>query len=326
MKRVAIVNANSFGRYFPNYIDMLSERVGPVERFTFDQDISAEDLSDALKDYTYVISGTVPQFSEKFFELNTSIEYIARFGVGYNNINVVAANKHGVLVSNIPSHLEKEDVAEQAVALLLGVTKHIVGGNEAARADQWNYKRERFMGQRINRKTVGVIGLGHIGSTFARIMKHGYECDVIAYDPYLDDAEFAKRHAKSVSLETLLKTSDIISLHSNLTKENYHLIDETAISQMKKTVLIVNSARGDLVDEHAIAAALDADRIAGYGADVIENEPPLPTNPLLASKNTVLTPHLGTYNWECNDEMCASVVEDIINVNSGREPVSRLEK
>ncbi len=325
MSKVAVVNANSFGTYFPEFIDFLIQEVGEVTRFKFDQAISGQDLAEALSGYSYVISGTVPQFSEAFFKANTSVRYIARFGVGYNNIDVSAAQQYGVLVSNMPSYLEKEDVAEQAASLVLSLAKHITGGNQAVRNLEWNINRARFMGQRINGKTVGVIGLGHIGSTFARIMSRGYQCRVIAYDPYLSEVQCIERFAQKVDLLELIETADIISLHMNLTPENYHQIDASMLKRMKPTAILVNTARGELVDEQAVADALNSGKLFGYGADVIENEPPQKENPLLTARHCDLTPHLGTYNGECNREMCQCIVEDIRRVHTGHLPVNKLE-
>lgn len=326
MKKVAIINANSFASYFPQYIRKLEIEVGTVDRFKFDAEISTPELSEALQGYSYAIVGTVPQFTREFFDMNNSIRYIARFGVGYNNIDVAAARKHGVIVSNMPSYLEKEDVAEQAVSLTMALLKHVVDGNKAVHDNEWNTDRRRFLGKRLNKKIVGVIGLGFIGSTFARIMKHGFECDVRAFDPYLSEKDFEIRHAKQATLEKIIRESDIISLHMNLTEENYHLINESRLLQLKKGAIIVNTARGELVDEAAVAAALNEGILSGYGADVIENEPPKTNHPLLSAKNTVITPHLGTYNTECNEEMCACIVEDIIRVNQNGLPTNVLEE
>ena len=117
MKKTAIVNANSFARYFPEYITQLEERVGEVKRFKFDADISAEDLAKELEGYSYLIVGTTPKFSEEFFAKCPSVEYIARFGIGYNNVDVLGAKKHDVIASNIPGSVEKEDVAEHALGV-----------------------------------------------------------------------------------------------------------------------------------------------------------------------------------------------------------------
>lgn len=326
MKKTAIVNANSFARYFPEYIKQLENEVGEVKRFKVDAAISAEDLAKELEGYSYLIVGTTPQFSEDFFAKCPSVEYIARFGIGYNNVDVIGALKYDVYASNIPGFLERHDVAEHAVGLLMSLAKHIPDGNTAVHQDEWNVDRGRFLGTRLQGKCVGVCGMGNIGTTFASIMKHGFNCKILAYDPYLDEAEIAKRGAVKCELEELLQKSDIISLHINLTKESYHMISEERLKLMKPNVYLINTARGELTDEVAIAKALAEGRLAGYGADVIENEPIKMDHPLLKQKRAIITPHLGTYNQECNAQMCKSVVDDVIRVYHHEKPSVVLEK
>ena len=325
-QKVAIVNANSFGRYFPEYIEMLKDKVGDVERFTVDKNISATELSEQLQGYEYLIVGTTPQFSEDFFKLTPSIKYIARFGIGYNNVDVLGAKKYDVIASNIPGVLEKEDVAEHAVGLLMSLIKHSVDGDKAVRSMEWNVNRGRFLGMRLHGKTVGVLGMGNIGKTFAHIMANGFGCKILGYDPYLSKEEMEKRGAEKKELDEILAESDVLSLHINLTNESYHLMNKECLQKVKTGAYIVNTARGELVDEVAMCEALKEGKLAGYGADVIEAEPPKEDNPLLTCPHTVLTPHLATYNAECNRQMCQSIVDDVVAVSKGQQPSVVLEK
>lgn len=326
MKKTAIVNANSFARYYPEYISKLKENVGEVKRFKFKADISEEELAQALDGYAYLIVGTTPYFGEVFFKKCSSIEYIARFGIGYNNVDVKGAKEQGVIASNIPGKLEKDDVAEHALALLMALMKHIPDGYRAVRDNEWNKERGRFLGDRLNKKIVGVCGMGNIGTRFAQIMKDGFDCRILAYDPYLTEEEIKARGAEKCELQDLLMRADIISLHINLTKESYHMIDKSRLALMKSNTYLINTARGELVDEHAVADALSNGKIGGYGADVIENEPIKMDHPLLKKKNVIITPHLGTYNHECNAMMCQSVVDDVIRVYHNEKPSVVLEK
>ena len=325
-QKVAIVNANSFGRYFPEYIEMLKDKVGDVERFTVDKNISATELSEQLQGYEYLIVGTTPQFSEEFYKLTPSIKYIARFGIGYNNVDVLGAKKYDVIASNIPGVLEKEDVAEHAVGLLMSLIKHSVDGDKAVRSMEWNVNRGRFLGMRLHGKTVGVLGMGNIGKTFAHIMANGFGCKILGYDPYLSKEEMEKRGADKKELDEILAESDVLSLHINLTNESYHLMNKECLQKVKTGAYIVNTARGELVDEVAMCEALKEGKLAGYGADVIEAEPPKEDNPLLTCPHTVLTPHLATYNAECNRQMCQSIVDDVVAVSKGQKPSVVLEK
>ncbi|MGX8833111.1 NAD(P)-dependent oxidoreductase [Amedibacillus sp. YH-ame6] len=326
MRKIAIVNANSFARYYPEFITKLENEVGEVKRFTVGIHIQAKELAKELQGYSYLVVGTTPIFNEEFFKECPSIEYIARFGIGYNNVDVLGAKKYGVVASNIPGYLEKEDVAEQAIGLLMSLAKHTPDGNMAVHNDEWNTDRGRFLGTRLKGKKVGICGMGNIGSTFARIMKHGFECDVLAYDPYLNEDEIKARGAKKCELDELLSCSDVVSLHINLTKENYHMISKERLTKMKSTAYLINTARGELVDEVAVAKALEKGKLGGYGADVIEDEPIKMNHPLLEQKKAIITPHLGTYNYECNHQMCQSIVDDIIRVYHNEKPSVVLEK
>ena len=267
-----------------------------------------------------------PQFSEDFFKLTPSIKYIARFGIGYNNVDVLGAKKYDVIASNIPGVLEKEDVAEHAVGLLMSLIKHSVDGDKAVRSMEWNVNRGRFLGMRLHGKTVGVLGMGNIGKTFAHIMANGFGCKILGYDPYLSKEEMEKRGAEKKELDEILAESDVLSLHINLTNESYHLMNKECLQKVKTGAYIVNTARGELVDEVAMCEALKEGKLAGYGADVIEAEPPKEDNPLLTCPHTVLTPHLATYNAECNRQMCKSIVDDVVAVSKGQKPSVVLEK
>lgn len=325
-KKVAIVNANSFARYYPEFIEKLECEVGQVERIKVPTDIKAKDLAEKLEGFSYLIVGTTPKFSEEFFEMVSGLEYVARFGIGYNNVDVVGAKKHAVIVSNMPGVLEKEDVAEQAVALTMALTKHVVDGCNAVHREEWNVDRGRFLGNRLQNKVVGVLGYGNIGSTYGKIMSQAFQCKIIAYDPFLSADIIAERGAQKKSLEEVLEQSDIISLHINLTKDNYHFLSEEKLSHLKKTAYLINTARGELVDEFAVAKALTDGKLAGYGADVTENEPISKDHPLMQTEKCVITPHLGTYNWECNKQMCEAIVNDVIAVSNNQRPSVVLEK
>lgn len=319
-KKTAIINANSFAKYYPEFITELEQKVGEVTRFKFPADISATELAEKLKGYSYLIAGTSPQFTEEFFSSASGVKYVARFGTGYNNVDVTAARKHHVLVSNIPGYLEREDVAEQAVALVLALNKHVVDGGAAVHNDEWNKDRGRFLGHRLSGRTVGVLGYGNIGSTFGKIMSRGFGCRVLAYDPFLSEEQIRERGAEKREMDQVLSQADIISIHVNLTPESYHLISAEKLKLVKPDAILINTARGELVDETAVAEALEAGTLGGYGADVSEMEPIRTDHPLLRTNKCVLTPHLATYNWECNRSMCQSVTNDIIAVSQGKEP------
>lgn len=325
MKKIAIVNTSSLAKY-KDLIERLENEVGPVEFVSVDKNIEPKQLADRLQDINYIVAGTTPLYGEEFMNNSITLEYISRLGIGYNNVDVKAGAMRNIKVSNVPGFIEKEDVAEHACALLMSLSKKVVIASNATKNQEWTVDRQRFFGNRIHKKKVGILGFGNIGKTFSRIMKEGFECEILVYDPFLSESEIKQYNGKKMTLDEIFEHSDIISLHINLTAETYHLIDEVKIKKMKKGCLLINTARGELVDEIAIAKALQQDKIGGYGCDVIENEPIASNNPLLEVKNALITPHIAVYNEECNYQMCESVVHDMIAVYHGNSPLNLLSK
>jgi len=325
VKKTAIVNANSFGKYYPKYIDQLDQEMGETKRFKFPVDIPAEDLADELKDFSFIIIGTEPKLSKDFFEKMPKLQLVVRFGIGYDNVDVAAARENGVMVSNIPAYMERDDVAEYAVSLILSAAKLVTYTAETVKQGEWAKDRGRYLGHRMNKKTIGICGFGNIGTRVAEIMQ-AFNCRIICYDPYLSEDEAQKRGGEKVSFDELLHQSDVISLHMNCTMENRGMFDQAAFKKMKTSAVLVNTARGALVNELDLVVALEASEFGGYATDVLENEPPAANHPFMTQEKIILTPHIGAYNHECNEMMCESVVDDIAKVNAGGEPKHLLEK
>lgn len=326
MKKTAIVNANSFGRYYPEYITQLTEEMGPAERFKFPTDISSANLAEQLADYSFIIIGTEPKLPKEFFEKMPELQLVARFGIGYDNVDVVAARENGVMVSNIPAFMERDDVAEFAVSLALSATKLVTYTAEKVKNGEWAKDRGRYLGHRMINKTVGICGFGNIGTRVAEIMNKAFHCEIICYDPYLSEEEAQKRGGRKVTFDQLLEESDVISLHMNSTPENKGLFNHTAFEKMKNDAVLVNTARGALVNEADVVKALNNGEFGTYASDVLEHEPPKEDHPFLNQEKIILTPHIGAYNHECNQMMCESVVDDIKRVAQGGEPKHLLEK
>ncbi|MET3803828.1 D-3-phosphoglycerate dehydrogenase [Nakamurella sp. UYEF19] len=236
-----------------------------------------------------------------------NLKVVARAGIGLDNVDVPAATARGVLVVNAPQS-NIITAAEHAIALLMSVARQIPAAHATMAAGEW--KRSKFSGVEIAEKTVGVVGLGRIGQLFAaRIAAFG--TNVIAYDPYLQPARAAALGVTLVDLPTLLREADVISIHLPKTKETLGLIGATELATVKPTVLIVNAARGGLIDEQALADALTEGRVAGAGIDVYVTEPPAKDNPLLTAPNIVLTPHLGASTAEAQDKAGTAVAKSV---------------
>ncbi len=235
------------------------------------------------------------------------LKVVARAGIGLDNVDVPAATARGVLVVNAPQS-NIITAAEHALALLLAVARNIPAADASVRSGDW--KRSQFTGVELADKTVGVVGLGRIGQLFAaRVAAFG--TTVIAYDPYLQPARAAALGIRLVDLPTLLADADVISIHLPRTPETLGLIGAAELAGVKPGVLIVNAARGGLIDEQALADALADGRVAGAGIDVYVKEPLAADSPLRTAPHTVLTPHLGASTAEAQDKAGTAVAKSV---------------
>lgn len=316
--QIAIVNSSSFGKVFPEHIERLQE-IGEVKYFTVDQEIDGKELAELLKGFNIIIASVTPFFNQSFFDHKDDLLLISRHGIGYNNIDLDAARNHDTIVSIIPALIERNAVAENNVTNLLALLRRTVEAHNRVKDDRWEDRAE-FVGRALFNKTVGVIGVGNTGSGVVEILRNGFRCDVLAYDPYKSSLQIQSFGAKKVELDELLTESDIICLCANLTAENYHMISTSQIQLMKDNVYLSNSARGALVDEEAVIEGLASGKIAGYATDVLEEEPGREGHPYLSFDNVVMTPHTSAYTLECLEEMGKKCVEDVENIVQHKLP------
>ncbi|MED5099856.1 D-isomer specific 2-hydroxyacid dehydrogenase family protein [Niallia circulans] len=307
--KIAIVNSSSFGERFPDQIERLAS-IGEIKIFTFPVNISGKELAEKLQGFTIIISSVTPFFTREFFEQKDETLIISRHGIGYNNIDIEAATEKGTIVTIVSALVERDAVAENAVTNLLAVVRKTYPAATAAREGRWA-DRAQFVGHQINGKTVGVIGLGNIGSRVGEIFKDGFNARLLAYDPYQTKEELEQKGAESVSLEELLKQSDIISLNAFVNEESYHLLSDHEFSLMKEGVYLTNTARGELWAQDAVLRALESGKIAGLATDVLEGEPVDKTHPFFQYENVLVTPHTSAYTMECLRGMGEKVVSDI---------------
>jgi glyoxylate reductase len=237
--------------------------------------------------------------------------------VGFDNIDVPAATARGIPVGNTPDVLT-DATADFAFALLMAVARRIPEGERYVHEGKWKTWGPRLLlGVDIKGATLGLIGLGRIGKAMAR-RAAGFDMRVIYYDPK-DAKTSPDLKAKRVDFETLLKESDFISIHTPLTPDTRHLIDADAFSKMKSSAVLINTARGPLVDEQALADALESNELFGAGLDVYENEPAV-NGKLKQLKNTVLLPHLGSATGETRRAMAMMTVQSVRQALAGRKP------
>lgn len=281
-------------------------------------------LLDAVADADALVVRSATKVDAEVLAASSKLQVVARAGVGLDNVEVPAATERGVLVVNAPTS-NIVSAAEHAVALLLSVARRVPAADQSLRGGEW--KRSSYSGLELNGKTVGVVGLGKIGQLFAhRVASFGTE--IIAYDPYISAARAAQLGIELVTFDELLERADIISIHLPKTPETAGLIDADALAKTKKGVIVINAARGGLVDEEALADAVKDGRVGGAGVDVFVTEPTTQSE-LFDLANVVVTPHLGASTQEAQDRAGTDVahsvrlalqgdfVPDAVNVASG---------
>jgi len=314
--RIAVVNSKSFGVY-TDAIERLSS-VGEVVRVEVPKDIGSAELAARLKGFHFVVASVTPRYSREFFEYNNSVVMIVRHGIGYDNVDVAAAEEFGVVVSRVPGWREREAVAEHTVALALSALRHVVRSYIYVKAGRWG-ERAKFIGRELPNLTVGVVGFGNIGSRVAEIFRKGFGARVVVYDPYVPPERVRELGCEPVGrLEELLTQADVVTLHAVLTPETYRMLGRREFELMKEGVIIVNTARGELIDEEALVEYLQKGRIGAVALDVVEGEPIGSDHPLLKFENVIVTPHIAAYTYEALRGMDEAVVEAILNYLGGR--------
>lgn len=318
-----IVLSGSFGIYAPEAIEALS-RIGEVKRLAFSKPPGDAELAEAIRGCDAVILGAVGRISAETLRNVENLKVIARHGVGYDNVDVGEATRRGIAVTYTP-HANAESVAEHTFALILALMRRICEASKTVKSGGWS-ERSKLIGFEIYGKTMGIIGFGAIGRRVAEIAIKGFDMRVLAYDPYINREEMLKLNVKPADLKELIRDSDIVSIHAVLTSETYHLIGEEELRQMKPKALIVNTARGQIIDEKALIKALREKWIAGAALDVLEAEPPERENPLLSMDNVLVTPHIAAFTFEALKRMDLMVVEDIVRIYNGLKPIRLLNR
>ncbi len=246
---------------------------------------------------------------------------ISNYAVGYNNIDVASATQRGITVCNTPGVLT-ESTADLAWALIMACSRRIVESDRFVRAGRFTgWEPLLMLGNDIHRKTLGIIGMGRIGQAVAR-RAAGFDMKVVYFSPSADPANLPASYIK-MGLEELCRTADIISIHVPLTQQTRHLIGADELRSLKPTAVLINTARGPIVDETALVEALKDKRIASAGFDVFENEPFIPAE-LIALNNVVLLPHIGSASIETRTSMALLAAENAIAVIQGKEPPARV--
>lgn len=319
--RVSRANASGLDPADPMNAALLAggvELLGPPLRDANGQvaaEIAASDV---------VVSGGAP-LGEDFFRALRATRLLARPYVGYDDIDVAAATASGVLVTNVPDVIH-EDVANHAMAMILAANREILRLDSFVRTGGWATTRRRrpdgILLYRPSSQTLGLVGFGTIGqATARRAAAFGYR--LVAHDPYVPEALARDHGVELLPLDDLLRQSDVVSIHMLLNDETRHLIDARWLAQMKPTAWLVNTARGALVDQQALLAALQEGRIGGAALDVMEEEPLRPDSPLVDLDNVILSPHAAGYSEEALPGLARRAAELALQVARGGLPDRR---
>jgi D-3-phosphoglycerate dehydrogenase len=249
------------------------------------------------------------------------LKVIAKYGIGVDKIDVDYATACGIPVSFCPG-VNHTTVAEHVFALLLALTKNLLPQATACASGKW----QRCTGTEIMGKTIGIVGLGRIGREVALRAK-AFGMPVVGYDLYWPDS-FAQQQQieRADTLEVLLATSDIVTLHTNLTEQTRNLINEKTLAVMKRGALLINCGRGELAHAGDIARALGTGQLGGYGADVLDQEPPPKDHPLLGAENCVITPHIGSRTFESVQRQALMATQNLIHLLKGEAPLAQVNK
>jgi glyoxylate reductase len=283
--------------------------------------LSKADLIGRLRGKDGLICHIISAIDDEVLAAAPTVKVVANVAVGYNNIDVAAARRRGVVVTNTPDVLT-ETTADFAWTLLMAAARRVVEADHFARSGQWHkWEWDLLWGADVYGKTLGVVGFGRIGRAVAR-RALGFNMRVLYQDAIRADAAVERAHrATRTDLEPLLAESDFVSLHTPLLAETHHLMNERTLKLMKKSAVLVNAARGPVVDEAALVRALKEGWIAGAGLDVFEEEPRIhPGLPPL--KNVVLSPHIASASFDTRVAMATLAIRNCLAVVDGKPPIT----
>lgn len=273
-----------------------------------------ERLVEAAKGATVLVPTYIDRVDGALLDALPTVRHVGSYGVGVNHLDLDACRARKVLVTNTPGVLT-DATADHALALLLAAARRVAEGDRVVRAGGWKAVDPAFMlGTEVTGKTLGIVGFGRIGQAVARRAR-GFDMSILYASPR--QMEFPAAHR--VPLETLLAESDFVSIHTPLTKETENLLSRERLARMKRGAIVVNTARGAVIDDAALAEALGSGRLAAAGLDVFRDEPHVPAA-YLGLDNVVLTPHLGSGTRETRAAMARLVLEDVLRVAKGEPP------
>jgi glyoxylate reductase len=300
-------------------IDLLRDHLN-VEVNESDAPLTSEELRSRAASYDAIVTLLTDQIDREVLQAGKgTLRIVANVAVGYDNIDVPAATEAGIMISNTPGVLT-ETTADFAWTLLMAAARRVVEADTFLRAGKFRgWGILMLLGADIHGKTLGIVGFGRIGHAMAR-RAAGFGMRVLYFDPWVEDEEMGRTlGAHKVDLSTLLRESDFVSIHTPLTPETHHLIGEAQLHAMKSSAVLVNTARGPVVDEAALAQALRTGEIFAAGIDVFEQEPDVHPD-LLLLDNAVLAPHIASASIDTRGRMATMAAENVVAALSGKRP------
>jgi len=312
-----LVTATSFGQSDPNLRPYLESQVGEVIYNRTGKPLTSPQLAEILPSIDGFIAG-LDIVDAEAMKAADHLRVISRYGVGVDNIDLEYARSKNIIVTNTPGS-NSVSVAELTMGLLLALLRQIPQAVEATRAGNW----PRTNGLSLERRTIGIVGFGSIGKQVGLRLK-AFNCRILAYDPFPDFSFATEYGIHFCTLAELLNQSDVISLHLPLSATTQGLVDENFIKQMKPGSMLINTSRGDVLDELALYNALKHGHLAGAALDVFRQQPPDPSNPLLSLPNLIATPHMGAHSDGATNAMGWTSLRDCLAVLRGEEPKFRI--
>lgn len=246
------------------------------------------------------------------------LRVIAKYGIGLDKVDVAYATKRGIPVTFTPG-VNHTTVAEHTFGLLLALVRQLVTEANYTRAGQW----KRLTGHELMGQTLGIVGLGRIGREVAK-RAHAFGMPLVGYDVYWPEG-FAKTYGitQMATPEDLFRTANVVTLHTNLNEATRHVVNRETLALLPDEAILLNCGRGELVETEALLEALESGKLAGYGADVLDEEPPPPDHPLLTAPNTIITPHIGSRTYESVQRQATMATENLIRVLRGEKPLAQ---
>ena len=312
-----LVTPTSYAKDDPRLRTELEAAVGEVVYNPTGRPLSSDDLKELLPGCHAYIAG-LDAVDRGALEAADQLRVIARYGAGVDRVDLEAAKEKGIVVTNTPG-ANSVSVAELTIGLILALARMIPAANAATRAGEW----PRLSGVALEGKVVGLLGLGSIGKQVARRLA-GFDCVIVAYDPVADEI-FARRHdVKLLSREEVIRQSDFVSLHMPALHQTRGMVDAAFLSQMKPGAFLINTARGELIQEDALLDALQSGHLRGAALDAFAEEPPGADNPLFALPQVIATPHTGAHTDGATNAMGWGALRDCLAVLRGEEPAHRV--